>query len=74
MSVTEEEAKGRWCPFARVLRSSPTGLAGVNRDGDRIDPRTICFGSACMAWRKDHDSNYDGKGNLRGYCGLAGKP
>ena len=34
--MTEDEAKKKWCPFARVA-----GIEGA----------THCIGSACMAWR-----------------------
>lgn len=83
MIVTEEQAKEKWCPFARVLLP-------VHQVGNRIstfhmevarksDPRDFehyqrqvadcnCIGSRCMAWR--FTSRFGGEG----YCGLAGMP
>lgn len=64
--MTEEEAKTKWCPFARDVDGAPT---------------TNCIGSACMAWRWDHDiyreSPYVPRyvpSETEGHCGLAEKP
>lgn len=52
--MTEEEAKTKWCPFAR-LGSSTSGLGGLNRFASPAREAdfegTRCIGSACMAWR-----------------------
>lgn len=64
---TEDEAKTKWCPFARVTTGARKagavnlmgGAATFNRvaypegDGMACDqtPMTKCLGSACMAWR-----------------------
>lgn len=55
--MTEEEAKTRWCPFARV-GSGQSGLGSMNRDGmpsphapDVVTLGPLCIASACMAWR-----------------------
>ena len=55
--MTEDEAKKKWCPFARV-GSSVSGLGSLNRDASPSDDsinglprRALCLGSACMAWR-----------------------
>lgn len=54
--MTEEEAKTKWCPFARV-GSSTSGLGGFNRFIEPVaagsDEKVRCIGSACMAWRWD---------------------
>jgi len=55
--MTEEEAKQRWCPFARGIAEKRLGpLVAGNRVFDldhKIEvPLTFCIGSACMAWRK----------------------
>ena len=45
--LTEEEAKTKWCPFARSGNE-----AGCNRNGENgfaVAPH--CIGSGCMAWR-----------------------
>jgi len=83
LEMTEEEAKTKWCPFAKVVML-PEGTAAVpmgrkvTRDQDNA-VRTIgdhCIGSACMAWRwKDPTTPHlDDRDALGGYCGLAGKP
>lgn len=54
--MTEDEAKTKWCPFARqaALLSRETGeCATANRDGGNhygVD-NVNCIGAACMAWR-----------------------
>lgn len=56
--LTEDEAKERWCPFARyaVVSKHVVSAAG-NRFGDDVVPldmnpkQSRCIGSACMAWR-----------------------
>lgn len=51
--MTEDEAKTKWCPFARV-GSENTGLGSINRDmqvGAKLS-QAECVGSACMAWRR----------------------
>ena len=48
MLVTEKEAKKKWCPFSRAVRSSQGAMAGVNRDGPRADPRAVCLASECL--------------------------
>lgn len=70
MSMTQEEAKNLWCPFARLVGSSD-GCVYCNRPNDASAGNTNCIGSDCMAWRLDR---YRETGNEYGYCGLAGKP
>lgn len=59
--MTEEEAKTKWCPFARVgvrwMDSQAESLADltavpVNR-GSSAEDLARCIGSACMAWRQN---------------------
>jgi hypothetical protein len=76
--VTEDEAFGKWCPFARPMPPRPNDPA-YNRIPDDTDPvpdgaASRCIGSACMAWRKLRDADFDSHDNLPGFCGLAGKP
>jgi hypothetical protein len=59
--ITEEEARKKWCPFARVLvdrQSNDENITSANRlenlgvggcDLDWDAPR--CIASECMAWR-----------------------
>ena len=60
--MTEEEAKTKWCPMARVDLSdgqeSKDGypvtfaMAGVNRlDGNLPIKGSLCLASGCMMWR-----------------------
>jgi len=62
--VTEEEAKTKWCPEARVFKSAGVPLsrsAAVNRwsdDAEQIN-KTNCLGSGCMAWRWFREATSD---------------
>jgi len=60
--VTEEEAKTKWCPFARTLGTLSVPVHGIetvvahgshNRGFAMDGPLTkcLCIASACMAWR-----------------------
>jgi hypothetical protein len=78
--VTEEDARSKWCPFARVaigvgpIGGSTTGYTVFNRATTvgEAPLNAMCLGSACMAWRVRAAA--DGKGGWKGdgYCGLAG--
>lgn len=65
-AFTEEQAKTKWCPFARVavegypasgdpLAIHSGSVASVNRDSPSANTvptaHCYCIGSACMAWR-----------------------
>ena len=68
--MTEDEAKKRWCPDARVE------LAASNRipsDSLVKMPGTLCMGSQCMAWRWDRTFVTPVEPTV-GYCGRAGRP
>ena len=57
MSITEEEAKTKWCPFTRVGNE-----AGCNRNGDDFfAAKPNCIGSACMAWNFESPESYDAR-------------
>lgn len=45
--MTEEEAKQKWCPFARDAESNAAGYTTTNTTAK-------CIGSECMAWREKH--------------------
>ena len=71
--MTEDEAKQKWCPHARLRTSwsSPYGgvaLAGTNR-WEKGNAK--CIASGCMAWRWEDIAK---RKPIDGYCGLAGKP
>lgn len=86
--MTEDEAKTKWCPMARVSSDSDSAWNRVGRfslDGSH----PLCIGSACMMWRWAVETQYFPKENpdgsvemnwirdhskTYGYCGLAGKP
>ena len=88
MLVTEEQAKGMWCPAARRVIDAP-GYAAGNRFGDAA-PQNLdcrCIGSVCMWWRKSGMVGVGPNGETRerdqdgrtrwldtGYCGMAGEP
>lgn len=62
--MTEDEAKMKWCPFARVVTADedggvfpPANRAAIRREGEvswnENPEHARCIGSACMAWRWD---------------------
>lgn len=78
--MTEEEARTKWCPMARVVGSVDMHDGppiGGNRVGHpwRLSPfeeQCRCIASECMAWRSVMDMR-DASSD-HGYCGLAGRP
>lgn len=88
--MTEDEAKTKWCPFARtVLQVDSAGdaLSIGNRHYHNDGPASFCIASSCMAWRWDQEpirwSGRPGESMKpsewepsaeQGFCGLAGKP
>jgi hypothetical protein len=88
VTVTEEEAKNKWCPEARVGVYAGNGGVSVNRNPETED-EIRCIGSACMMWRwlrsvdeeslqKDillelYTKDADAM-RVLGYCGKAGRP
>lgn len=60
--MTEDEAKTKWCPFARQMvtaeskgaMSGPIAVGSANRFEDDPNGRprgSMCVASGCMAWR-----------------------
>lgn len=82
--MTEDEAKAKWCPMARV-GSDNTGLGSLNRDWAK-GPYTHsaqCIASGCMMWRwlvppnmvnVYREAQKDDSLEATGFCGLAGVP
>lgn len=82
--MTEDDAKQKWCPFARVVQYSSNDGGPPPAPGNRciltanvteaLNGATTCIGSQCMAWRWSTVETPDQIGLPDGYCGLAGKP
>ena len=86
-AYTEDEAKTKWCPFARALYVGPTGhqqfpsnRLSKGENGAVIPPDSLCIASACMAW--EPETKYSARTEWagedvptgRGDCGLKRKP
>jgi len=80
MLLTEEQAREKWCPEARLTEISDTGALGTyahNRiivgrnDHTPVLSGCLCIASRCMMWRWA-EPILDGKNARQGYCGLAG--
>lgn len=60
--MTEEEAKGKWCPFARVSEIGERGGAYTHAPNRNLsEPREAaswCLASQCMAWRWTTTTHY----------------
>ena len=76
--LTEEQAKEKWCPWARQESSGGSFNRYRPQDGN-IPPHCCCIASECMAWRVKElrniaaNSTDEAYGQARGYCGLAGE-
>jgi hypothetical protein len=68
MITTAEEAKTKWCPFARVRAVES---AAVNRTDLAPTDWPHCIADDCMAWRWWNQPANETK--HKGYCGLVGK-
>ncbi len=75
MIVTEEQAKAKWCPEARVESDDGQGVGSVNRDFGKGHALSdcMCLASGCMLWRWAEYLD-DSPKRRRGYCGKAGAP
>ncbi len=77
MSLTETEARNKWCPFVRIAAGTDTtGGTTINRrvSAAGIDDYCKCIASDCMAWQWVREPRNFGTEPDRGYCGLAGRP
>jgi hypothetical protein len=85
--MTENEAKEKWCPFARQLdwaSESPSVdipaqmmFSAANRYLAPNNDFPRCIGSDCMAWRWSpgvSGGTSEAFSSVEGHCGLAGKP
>lgn len=67
--MTEDEAKTKWCPFARVMVEHSDGnhYGPMNRSvtakGDVRN--SMCIGSGCMMWHQLNNTSH-------GWCGMNG--
>lgn len=50
MLMTEEQARTKWCPHARIVDGYSEGAGGCNRWVNKSD-EILCIASGCMAWR-----------------------
>lgn len=58
MTMTEAEAKTKWCPNVRIAVHAGHGGAACNRHPEgSVKEDTLCIASACMFWRWDVDSS-----------------
>jgi hypothetical protein len=69
--ITEDEARTKLCCGPILLAETWINEEAI-KAGRQVGTGR-CIASACMAWRKDNEGNYDQHGNLSGYCGLAGR-
>ena len=76
MLLTEDEARKRWCPFAKAPgtyedhTTKEPGVASFNRnDGGYPFGPCYCLASRCMAWRWINPRDSE-----KGFCGLSGAP
>ncbi len=76
--LTEDEARAKWCPYARSWAPPDEGGAGGNRvTRGKPDQDCLCIASDCMAWRDARPAwnatmQPSERKTPRGYCGAAG--
>lgn len=80
MLVTEDEAKTKWCPQARVqIFNEPAPQSAPNRawsekEGSFVPHAAGCIASRCMFWRWSHGTGIEPGTPKLGYCGAGGQP
>ncbi len=75
MTITPEEARTKWCPFARVIDNATShSTPAVNRPAEEhfIQQHSRCLADGCMAWRWSYPLTQADPQYQQGYCGLAG--
>lgn len=77
--MTEDDAKTKWCPFARDSNTAGNRIRyGADADDAPAAAEFPCIASACMAWRWRTTPAQAAAGSRLsvedGYCGLAGVP
>jgi hypothetical protein len=77
MYSSEEEARERWCPLARIDGNSR--IVNTLHDGFKGSPAPYhCIAGECMMWREVHVAHLKaGTGRAmanHGYYGLAARP
>ena len=75
--MSPEEAKTKWCPFARIGGSAGTEGASYNRlflhGGEISHDAATCIADQCMAWRWTDRENAALGIKYSCYFGLAGR-
>lgn len=83
--MTEDEARQKWCPFARITvtpDNAPWQGGSLSNRGiwTNGEPGVSCIASHCMAWietdREAVPTLPDGEPDFKpaGYCGLVRHP
>ena len=66
--MNEQEAKTKWCPFARINNGIGSGY---NRPS--FPPTANCIGRECMAWKPLHEYDETSLTVIGGYCSMMGQ-
>lgn len=82
--MTEQEAKGKWCPMYRETPYVGSDGMTYSKENRRFpyDDTSRCLASSCMMWQWN---SYHGETSgtksiafptveMGGFCGLGGKP
>ena len=67
--MTEDEARTKWCPMARVGQLASTGINIVAREDADYYKHNLCMASDCMMWVEDTAPPITNSNH--GHCGLA---
>lgn len=73
--MTPEEARTKWCPFARVVyhdaAHQPVAVGNRPVEENFLWQHTRCLADACMAWRWSSPLTQADPHEQQGYCALA---